>query len=132
MVQILYKFLSKLFSSVSSSWRKGRMDDSLFLFRRLRTLSYYILLLFIQWLFISEWTKVDREKPFVSKLVCFEADNHVLLARRIVEKNQWVVRVILVSISTTCCHVSEWKSTFRHCSKHFICSSITTIYIRCH
>lgn len=127
LVKILHKFLSKLFPSVSSSQKNVRMNDSLFVFK-LQTLSYYILLLFIQWLFISEWTKVDRGKPFVSKLVCFDADNHVLLARRIVEKNQWIVWVILVSISTTCCHVSEWKPMFRHCSKHFICSGITTIY----
>ena len=53
----------------------GRQNDSWFLYRRIWTHYYCILLLFIHWLLISETTNIDtgkKKNKTVSKLVCSE------------------------------------------------------------
>lgn len=81
-----------LFSPVTTSAWKGRMT-TYFVSGECEQLIIIdcILPLFTHWLSTTQWTKADTEKPFVSKLVCFEPDTRVLLAR-IVEKNQGAVR----------------------------------------
>lgn len=74
-----------LFSSASSAW-KGRMTAYFF------SREYeHIIIAFDHSLYTGcsyqEWTKADRKKLFVSKSVCFEPENRVSLASRIVEKN---------------------------------------------
>lgn len=136
MVQILhkgsYRNICMLFAPVTTSAWKGRMTTYFFSGECEHfIITDCILPHFTHRLFTTQWTKADTEKPFVSKLVCFEPDNRVLLAR-IVEKNQGAVRVIPVPISTTCCHVSEWKSMSRRCSKRFTRRGIRPTYVRCH
>ena len=102
----------------------GRQNDSWFLYRRIWTHYYCILLLFIHWLLISETTNIDTGKK---KKNCLQISMFWTIpprfSSRTVEQHQGEVWLLPEPTSAACCHVSEWKSMSRHGAKHLTCGS---------